>query len=147
MSGLRWSFGEIVNSVRRVLENRNIEHLTKQAYEFIILYMGFIAHYNRQGFQDSYTDLRDFVERLQTSEYSNDPDHNLKWADELERRERDGDTGDQGKDKADIIREIVKLVRQYQNDINAEFAELQRQTELKEAHRLAGKYGFKVVPQ
>jgi hypothetical protein len=147
MSGLRWSAGGIVNSVRRVLEGRNIEHLTKQAYEFITLYTGFIAHYNLQGFQDTYADLRDFVKSLQTSEYSNDMDYNLRWADELERRERDGDTGDKGKDKADIIREIIKLARLYQNDIDAEFTELQRQSEIGAAQKLAGKYGFKVVPQ
>ncbi len=44
----------IVNSVRKVVSTGDITHLTKQAYNFVMLSSGFIAHCNLYGFQDAY---------------------------------------------------------------------------------------------
>lgn len=52
----------IVNSFKRVFKSKNIENLTKQAYNFIYLSYGFIAHYNLYGFREYYEDT-DFLKQ------------------------------------------------------------------------------------
>lgn len=113
----------VIGNVRLVLKSRDIDKLNNPTYEFIIGYMSFIAHYSLAGFRDEYRDLRKFVEALQTSEYSNDIDHNLNWANELESRERNNERGDKGIDKAEAIRGIVAVCREYQDAINKELDE------------------------
>ncbi len=63
-----------------VFRTGDIRRLNKVTYNFIILEMGFIAHYDLAGFKDAYRDLTMFREMLQTSEYSRDPDYNLRQA-------------------------------------------------------------------
>jgi hypothetical protein len=71
-------------NIRQVFRQGDIRLLTQETYRFITLNMGFIAHYDLQGFQCEYGDLELFREKLQTSEYSEDPDYNLRWADQCE---------------------------------------------------------------
>jgi hypothetical protein len=71
-------------NIRQVFQEGDIRLLTKATYNFITLHMGFIAHYDLHGFQCEYGDLELFREKLQTSEYSEDPDYNLRWADRCE---------------------------------------------------------------
>ena len=71
-------------NIREVFKTGDIHKLTKETYHFITLHMGFIAHYDLQGFQCEYADLDLFRRMLQTSEYSRDPDYNLQWADKQE---------------------------------------------------------------
>lgn len=125
--------GNIVNSVRRVFRHKDINHLTKGAYRFISLHMDFIAHYDLYGFRSTYTDLRDFASRLQTSEYSNDRDYNLRNA---EREEREN--------VALTIREIVKIASESEDEMRIHFGGLQREKELSLAGKLAGKYGYRL---
>lgn len=44
----------ITTSFRRVFEGCNIEDLSKEAYIFCTLYLGFIAHYDHSGFKATY---------------------------------------------------------------------------------------------
>jgi hypothetical protein len=46
----------IINNVAKVISTGNIELLTKQAYNYLYLCSGFIAHYNLLGFRDYYQD-------------------------------------------------------------------------------------------
>ena len=71
-------------TICQVFQKGDIRLLTKATYNFITSNMGFIAHYDLQGFQCEYADLDLFREKLQTSEYSEDPDYNLRWADRCE---------------------------------------------------------------
>ena len=72
-------------NIRQVFRSSgDIGKLTRGTYDFITLHMGFIAHYNLNGFKCTYANLEELRERLQTSEYSNDPDYNLRWADKKE---------------------------------------------------------------
>lgn len=71
-------------NISLVFRTGDISKLNKATYNFIILHMGFIAHYDLYGFQCTYRDLEEFRLKLQTSEYSRDPDYNLKWADRYE---------------------------------------------------------------
>ena len=75
------------SNVSLVFRAGDIGKLNKPTYDFIILYMGFIAHYGLSGFQDAYSDLERFALSLQTSEYSRDPDYNLNLAERYERDE------------------------------------------------------------
>lgn len=70
----------IVGNVRSVFENRDINKLSKGAYKFITLHMGFIAHYSLYGFRSEYADLKKFALALLTSEYSTDRNYTLKEA-------------------------------------------------------------------
>jgi len=72
----------VVENIRKVFEKQNIDLLSKNAYEFITLHMGFIAHYDRNGFCWNYQDLKRFAQTLLSSEYSDDENYNLKMADD-----------------------------------------------------------------
>ena len=50
----------IVKSIVNTIVKGNIELLTKQAYDFINLASGFIAHYNHSGFKYHYEDTEKF---------------------------------------------------------------------------------------
>lgn len=67
-------------NIRQVFQTGDIGKLNKPTYQFITGSMGFIAHYNLGGFQCSYADIGLFRTMLQTSEYSSDPEYNLRWA-------------------------------------------------------------------
>jgi hypothetical protein len=60
----------IVNNIAKVIKTSNIELLTKQAYNYLYLAQGFIAHYNLHGFRDYYQDtatLKDDILQFQDS--------------------------------------------------------------------------------
>ena len=65
----------IVNSVIRVIKTGNIELLTKQAYNYLYLCSGFIAHYNWYGFKDYYSDTTllkaDLLDNYQSNQWRN----------------------------------------------------------------------------
>ena len=59
----RKSIGKIsvVRNFSKVVESRDINNMTKELYEFLNLYCGFIAHYNIDGFKSVYSPPRDFA--------------------------------------------------------------------------------------
>jgi len=65
-------------NIALVFKTSDIRKLNGVTYNFIIMQMGFIAHYDLAGFQYAYQDIELFRERLQTSEYSQDPDYNMR---------------------------------------------------------------------
>ena len=71
-------------NISLVFRTGDIGKLNEPAYKFIIGHMGFIAHYDLHGFRCVYANMDEFRQKLQTSEYSRDPDYNLKWADTYE---------------------------------------------------------------
>ena len=54
----------IVSSVRKVMQTGDIDNLTKQAYDFIMLGSGFIAHFNLHGFRAEYSNVEDLRNAL-----------------------------------------------------------------------------------
>ena len=52
----------VVKSFRKVIESRSMEEMTKELYDFLNLYCGFIAHYNINGFRQAYAAPRDFTD-------------------------------------------------------------------------------------
>lgn len=137
----------IAENIKKVAEERNIDLLNKRGYQFITMKMGFIAHYDLHGFREVYRDLRKFFLRLQTSEYSNDNEHNLRSADreenDLDFRKWYGE--DSQKSTAWAIREIVTVAREYEKEIGEVFGEREKAAELRYAEELASKYGYSLI--
>lgn len=61
----------IINSFIKVFKTNDIEHLSKQAYDFIYLASGFIAHYNIGGFKDNYKNVNLFRYELNVNQPHN----------------------------------------------------------------------------
>jgi hypothetical protein len=107
----------IVDNVKLVFKTGDINKLNGTAYKFITLHMGFIAHYDLYGFRDSYQDLNQLAKTLQTSEYSDNSNHNLEWANKCE---ADGDFSKwygaaYNKSVANTIRGIVAAAREHRS--------------------------------
>ena len=135
----------IIANVKRVLAEEDISPLAKPAYHLITQYMGFIAHYDLGGFQNTYRDLREFCHALLTSEHSNNENYNLDWADELDRRYKADPTSrgcGQPPGVTDAIRGICAVARAYAPTITAHGDNAQRDAELRHAADLAAKYGM-----
>lgn len=62
MSHRQFSQEKIVQSIEKVLSRRDISFLTHEAYTFIHLHCGSIAHFNLEGWKSTYRDLRDFID-------------------------------------------------------------------------------------
>ncbi len=52
----------VIKNFQQVIENRDINRMNKELYEFLNLYSGFIAHYDINGFKATYKSPRDFAE-------------------------------------------------------------------------------------
>lgn len=52
----------VIKNFKEVIETRNIDRMNKELYEFLHLYCGFIAHYNINGFKDTYRNPKDFAD-------------------------------------------------------------------------------------
>lgn len=130
----------LVRNVERVFKTASIEQLNMPTYQFITLHMGFIAHYNLPGFQDYYRDLRDFCQKLQTSEYSTDRDYNVKQSVRYEHRQDYGEAYNQS--IAQAIRGIVAVARQYSDQTEAIFGQLERERDLAQVKQILTKYGL-----
>jgi len=61
MPSREFSKERIVRSIERVLSNRDINLLTQEAYAFIHLHCGSIAHFSIEGWKHTYRDMRDFL--------------------------------------------------------------------------------------
>ena len=65
----------ILNSFKRVFSKNDSNYLTQQAYKFISLAYGFIAHYNLGGFRCEYEDVnslkRNILRNKEMNQWSN----------------------------------------------------------------------------
>ena len=61
----------ILNSFNRVFTRGGSQHLTKAAYNFIMLSSGFIAHYNIHGFIAEYSDTSHFAKAILDNQSNN----------------------------------------------------------------------------
>ncbi len=52
----------VIRNFQQVTENKDIDRMNKELYEFLNLYCGFIAHYDINGFKATYRSPRDFAE-------------------------------------------------------------------------------------
>ena len=52
----------VVRNFKKVIESRDINKMTKELYEFLNLYCGFIAHYDINGFKSVYSMPKQFAD-------------------------------------------------------------------------------------
>jgi len=80
METKKWDINKtgIQNSIKRVIEKKDITLLTKDAYRFVHNISGFIAHYDIHGFMHEYQNVADFVQQLQRSSDIKNPDYWLQ---------------------------------------------------------------------
>jgi len=113
-----------VKSIEKVLKKRDLKYLTKEAYNFITLRCGSIAHFSIEGWRYHYRDLRDFLDFfLVKNEYGeclvkvSELDY---WS--VEDRE--------------VIREIISTCSKYRNNVFFELDEEERKQSVEAAKRL-----------
>ena len=52
----------VIKNFKEVIENKDIDRMNKELYEFLHLHCGFIAHFDINGFKATYKSPRDFAE-------------------------------------------------------------------------------------
>ena len=52
----------VIKNFKEVIENRDINRINKELYDFLNLHCGFIAHYDINGFKATYRSPRDFAD-------------------------------------------------------------------------------------
>jgi len=52
----------VVKNFSKVIESRDINNMTKELYNFLNLYCGFIAHYDINGFKSVYSTPKQFAD-------------------------------------------------------------------------------------
>jgi len=113
-----------VKSIEKVLKKKDLKYLTKEAYNFITLRCGSIAHYNIDGWRYHYRDLRDFLDFfLVKNEYGKC----LAKVSELDYWPVE--------DK-EVIREIISTCNKYRDSIFSELDEDERKQSVEVAKRL-----------
>jgi len=61
-----WSKDKLLKDVKTIVKNKDMSKMTNHLYEFLHLCCGSIAHYNKQGWIDTYpnvSDLQSFFKR------------------------------------------------------------------------------------
>jgi hypothetical protein len=132
----------ICNSIEKCLKECSMDHFTKQAYDFVYLLSGFIAHYNHQGFCDQYNDnMTQFVEDLKNSHSVMNPEHYMQSC----------FVNDYGWDycvsERDICVRIGELVKQYDESVEATQARKDYNEEVRNAMTIAKKYNLTISPE
>ena len=93
----------IYRSFTRIFKHGDMKNLTKNAYNFIMLSSGFIAHYNIHGFRETYEDVGHFASKILSNQQYN------QW-DNFRPGERDYEYNMQ---KKFIYNDICNLAKQY----------------------------------
>jgi hypothetical protein len=113
-----------VKSIEKVLKKKDLKYLTKEAYNFIILRCGSIAHFSIEGWRYYYRDLRDFLDFfLVKNEYG----ECIAKVSELDYWPVE--------DK-EVIREIISTCSKYRNNVFFELDEEERKQSVEAAKRL-----------
>ncbi len=110
----------VIKNFKEVIESRSIEKMNKELYDFLNLHCGFIAHYNINGFKDTYRNPRDFAEVF------------IRHFDKAHRYYNgiyachESPYNDTGLTKAEIKREFEKIVDRHKSEISQWAREDQR---------------------
>jgi len=113
-----------VKSIEKVLKKRDLKYLTKEAYNYITLRCGSIAHFSIDGWRYYYRDLRDFLDFfLVKNEYG----ECLSKVSELDYWPVE--------DK-EVIREIISTCSKYRDSIFSELEKEGRKQSVEVAKRL-----------
>lgn len=64
-----WSKVKLVNAVRKIVKAQNMNAMTRYLYEFLSCSCGSIAHYNQQGWIDTYPTVDSLKEFFKRNEF------------------------------------------------------------------------------
>lgn len=95
----------IIKSIEKVITTKDIDNLTKDAYDFVMNMSGFIAHYDINGFKSNYENTADLVRDLQDS--ADLADHNRYTTDSYF---SEGEQKLYYADKAEVLKAIKDIV-------------------------------------
>jgi len=95
----------IIKSIEKVVKTKNIDNLSMEAYQFINIASGFIAHYDINGFKYEYQNVADFVRDLQNSMDVKNPSRYLE-----DPYFSKGDQKEYYANKGEILKFIAELV-------------------------------------
>jgi hypothetical protein len=110
----------VIKNFKEVIETRNIDKMNKELYQFLNLYCGFIAHYNINGFKDTYRNPREFADTFIRHFDRNHPYFSQIYACHQESYK------DTGLTKAQIKSEFEKIVSLHKDEISRWAREEQR---------------------
>ena len=94
----------MIKNFQEVIETKDIGRMTKELYEFLNLYCGFIAHYDINGFKATYKSPTDFAEVFIRHFDREHPYYNRVYSCHETQYKNKGVT------KAEIKREFEKIV-------------------------------------
>ncbi len=136
----------ISQSIKKVLSECDIDHLTDAAYKFVTLYHSFIAHYNLHGFRATYEDdVHLFCCGLLYGEgltTGNELNHQRYITDPWFKNEYGADYC---KSISETMETICSLAKQHLASTSEVTRLRQRKEELGLAQAIANKYGKKVT--
>jgi hypothetical protein len=101
----------VIRNFKEVIENRDINRINKELYDFLNLNCGFIAHYDINGFKATYRSPMDFAEVFIKHFDPRHPYHSRTYACHQEPYK------DTGLTKADIKREFDRIVDPHKDQI------------------------------
>ena len=101
----------VIKNFKEVIENRDIDRMSRELYDFLYLYCGFIAHYDINGFRATYRSAMDFSEVFIKHFDPLHPYHNRVYACHQTPYK------DTGLTKAEIRKEFERLVDLHKNHI------------------------------
>jgi hypothetical protein len=110
----------VIKNFQEVIETRNIDKMNKELYQFLNLYCGFIAHYDINGFKDTYRNPREFADTFIRHFDRNHPYFSQIYACHQESYK------DTGLTKAQIKSEFEKIVSLHKDEISRWAREEQR---------------------
>ena len=144
----------VLQNVKRVLENQDIDLLQTPAYRILITHCGFIAHYNLEGFRATYKDhLDDFVESFLRGGEVRYVDGLTgqpiaHWKNYLANRSSYlYDTSYQGVMLADLVRDLITLFKLHQAGIAWASQAKRRARRVANLEREAAALGYAVAPK
>src|SRR4030042_3864130 len=101
----------VIKNFKEVIEHKDIDRMNKELYEFLILYSGFIAHCNIEGFKATYRNPKTFAEVFIRHFDKNHMYYNGVYSCHLSHYK------DTGLTKAEIKREFEKMVERHKEEI------------------------------
>lgn len=123
----KWAINKkgIMASLEQVIKKKDINKLTKDAYNFTMNMSGFIAHYNQGGFMDNYSNVADLVNDLKRSSDLVRPDYY-----KTDRYFSEGEQKEYYADKSEILRFIKSLVDNIEVRSNFETVSFKREVKM-----------------
>jgi len=108
----------LLTSFERCLKAKNLEPMTKDLYNFFHLRCGFIAHYDINGFRNTYSAPEDFLSFSKT--LLEELESDVKWVSENYTDNTDSFKYDYNFKIPEVKKEMIKLLLECKESINTD---------------------------